>query len=65
MPAVGVELTATEPSQVPWYQSRRLSSVDDLDEPSGRAALVYVLAGSDGAFGVKATAESLLPSSVP
>lgn len=65
VPAVGVELTATEPSQVPWYQSRRLSSVDDLDTPPGRAALVYVLAGSDGAFGVKATAESLLPSSVP
>jgi hypothetical protein len=65
VPAVGVELTATEPSQIPWYQSRHLSSVDDLDTPPGRAALVYALAGSHGAFGVKATAESLLPSSVP
>ena len=39
VPTVGVELTNTEPSQVPWYESKNLSSVDDLDEPSGQAAL--------------------------
>ena len=62
MPAVGVELTSTEPSQVPWYKSRDISSVDDLDAPAGQAALVYALAGAHGAFGVKSTADSLLPS---
>jgi Copper transport outer membrane protein, MctB len=65
MPTVGVELTSTEPSQVPWYQSKNLSSVDDLDEPAGQAALIYALAGAHGAFGVKPTADSLLPSAVP
>jgi len=65
IPTVGVELTGTQPSQVPWYESKRLSSVDDLDAPAGQAALVYALAGAHGAFGVKPTADSLLPSAVP
>jgi Copper transport outer membrane protein, MctB len=62
--AVGAELTSTEPSQVPWYQSHGLSSVDDIDTTAGRAALVYALNGSHGAYGVKPTANSLLPSAV-
>ncbi len=65
VPAVGVELTSTEPSQIPWYKSKNMSSVDDLDAPAGQAALAYALAGAHGAFGVKPTADSLLPSAVP
>jgi Copper transport outer membrane protein, MctB len=62
VPAVGAELKSTEPSQVPWYKSRGISSVDDLDASAGQAALIYALSGDRGAFGVKATADSLLPS---
>jgi hypothetical protein len=58
---VGVELTGTESSQVPWYKGRGISSVDDLDALAGQAALVYALAGERGAFGSKSTADSLLP----
>jgi hypothetical protein len=65
VPVVGVELTKTEPSQVPWYESKNLASVDDLDTRAGQAALIYALAGAHGAFGVKPTADSLLPSAVP
>jgi hypothetical protein len=65
VPAVGVELTGTEPSQVPWYKSKGISSVDDLDRAAGNAALVYALSGDRGTFGVKATADSLLPSVTP
>jgi hypothetical protein len=61
-PAVGVELSGTEPSQVPWYKSHGISSVDDLDARAGQAALVYALSGDRGAFGVKSTADSLLPA---
>ncbi|MHB8240964.1 MAG: copper transporter [Solirubrobacteraceae bacterium] len=59
---VGVEITANEDSQVPWYKEKGLSSVDDLDALAGQAALDYTLAGDRGTFGVKATADSLLPS---
>jgi hypothetical protein len=62
VPAVGVELTGTQPSQIPWYKGKDISSVDDLDNLAGQAALDYALAGDRGAFGVKSTADSLLPS---
>jgi hypothetical protein len=62
VPAVGVELSNTEPSQISWFKGQGISSVDDLDTLAGQAALIYALTGSHGAFGVKSTADSLLPS---
>jgi hypothetical protein len=64
IPVVGVELSGTEPSQIPWYQGKDLASVDDLDMTAGQAALVYALTGSHGAYGTKSTADSLLPNVV-
>jgi hypothetical protein len=58
---VGVETTQTDPSQVSWYRSHDLASVDDVDQLPGRAALVFALAGADGAFGTKSSADALLP----
>ncbi len=60
-PTVGVERTATDPSQIPYYVNAGLSTVDDLDIPPGRIALVLALAGSRGNFGFKKTAEAPLP----
>jgi hypothetical protein len=57
IPVVGVETTDADPSQVEWFKSHELSSVDDLDDPIGRAALVFALAGQRGSFGVKPTAD--------
>jgi len=62
VPTVGVELTSTEPSQVPWYEGLDISSVDDLQTTAGQAALIYALTGSRGAYGTKSTADSLLPN---
>jgi hypothetical protein len=64
IPVVGVELSSSEPSQIPWYQGKDLASVDDLDKTAGQAALVYALTGSHGAYGTKSTADSLLPNVV-
>jgi hypothetical protein len=61
VPAVGVELTSTEPSQIPWYKAENMASVDDLDALAGQAALAFALAGDHGTYGVKSTAGSLLP----
>jgi hypothetical protein len=57
VPVVGVETTDAETSQVEWFKGHELSSVDDLDDPIGRAAVVFSLAGERGSFGVKATAD--------
>lgn len=54
---VGVETTDAKPSQIEWFKQHELSSVDDLDDPIGRAALVFALAGQRGSFGVKPTAD--------
>jgi hypothetical protein len=62
VPTVGVELSSTTPSEIPWYKGKDLSSVDDLDALAGQTALVYALAGDRGTFGSKSTADSLLPT---
>jgi hypothetical protein len=58
---VGIEERNSDPSYVGWYRERDLSSVDNVDESAGRAALVFVLGGSDGAFGRRSSAQALLP----
>jgi hypothetical protein len=61
VPAVGVESTSTEPSSISFFQSNDLSSVDDIDTTAGQLALVVALAGEEGSFGVKSSADRLLP----
>lgn len=61
---VGVEMSSTEPSQIPWYKGQKLASVDDLDKLSGQAALALALAGAHGSWGMKSTADGPLPQPV-
>src|ERR1700742_4788943 len=61
VPVVGVETTSTEPSSISFFQSNELSSVDDVDTTAGEVALVYALLGQQGSFGVKGSADRLLP----
>jgi hypothetical protein len=61
VPVVGVEQTDTDPSQIPDYVNAGLSTVDNLDIPQGRIALVLTLTGRRGNFGFKQTAEGPLP----
>lgn len=60
-PAVGVETSDAEASSVSFYQGNNLSSVDDIDLTAGRLATVYALLGAEGSFGVKGSADRLLP----
>ena len=61
VPAVGVESTSTEPSSISFFQSNDLSTVDDIDNTAGEVALVAALGGAEGSFGVKSSADRLLP----
>jgi Copper transport outer membrane protein, MctB len=60
-PAVGVESSTAETSSVSFYRSNDLSSVDDIDLVAGRLATVFALLGAEGSFGVKGSADRLLP----
>ncbi|MBS1887908.1 MAG: copper transporter [Actinobacteria bacterium] len=61
VPVVGVEATGTEPSSIGFFQSNNLSSVDDINTTAGAVAMVAALGGAEGSFGVKSSADRLLP----
>lgn len=62
---VGIEASDTDPSQIPFYGRRDLATVDSADLAGGRAALVLALAGAQGSFGFKESAEDVLPDPPP
>jgi hypothetical protein len=59
--AVGVEGSETDPSSITFFSSHDLATVDDVDDVAGKVALVFALLGAEGNFGVKDTADRLLP----
>lgn len=60
-PAVGIETTTAEPSSISFFQANDLSSVDDVDLTAGQLAMVFSMLGAEGSFGVKGSADRLLP----
>ncbi len=60
-PAVGVESSKAERSSVSFFNGNDLASVDDVDLVAGRLATVFALLGAEGSFGVKESADQLLP----
>lgn len=60
-PVIGVETSKAEPSSVAFFQGNALSSVDDIDMVAGRVAMVFAMLGAEGTFGVKGSADRLLP----
>jgi len=66
-PAVGVELGGARPSAVPAFRRGGLSTVDSVETPAGRLALVLLLGGSQpGDYGVESTArDGILPPVTP
>lgn len=62
----GLNVAATEPSTVPFssmelYQTKEIATVDNVETPIGQIALIYALEGIPGHYGVKSTANSILP----
>jgi hypothetical protein len=61
VPTIGVESTTTEPSSISFFQSNGLSTVDDIDNTAGQLAMILAMRGAEGSFGVKSSADRLLP----
>lgn len=61
VPAVGVETSTDDTSSISFFQSNGMASVDDIDLTAGQLAMVLTLLGADGSFGVKGSADQLLP----
>ncbi|HWG55300.1 MAG TPA: copper transporter [Gaiellaceae bacterium] len=62
-PVVGVEGSRADDSAIPIFQRHRMSTVDGVDTPVGRLALVLLLGGgARGDYGVRDTADDgILP----
>jgi Copper transport outer membrane protein, MctB len=60
-PAVGIETSEAEVSSISFFQANDLTSVDDVDLPAGKLALVFGMLGAKGSFGFKGSADRLLP----
>lgn len=58
---IGAEMRDTRPSFIPVFMKLGLSTVDDVDLLSGQAALVLLLDGAEGNYGIKETAQGVLP----
>lgn len=60
-PAVGVQMTNSEPSAIQSFRRRDLSTVDDLNLQLGRMALALLLAGGEeGEYGIRGK-DGILP----
>jgi hypothetical protein len=62
---VAVEDGKTTPSTIPSFEKRGLSTVDDVGQRVGRFALVLLLNGATGNYGVKDSAKDVLPPVEP
>jgi hypothetical protein len=58
---VAVERSDVAESAIPFFSPFDVATVDSVDLTSGRVALVFTLLGAEGSFGIKGTANALLP----
>jgi hypothetical protein len=67
VPAVGVDVRGTRRGPLPTFRRRGLSTVEAVDEASGRVALVFLLAGArPGSYGIGPDAsDGVLPDAPP
>lgn len=62
---VGVEIVGNSPSSIKWYNSLGLSSVDNIEQYAGHYSFVMLLDGAKGDYGVKETADAVVPPVAP
>lgn len=62
---VGAERGDADESSIDVLSGYGLATVDNIDELTGRVALVLAIDGSEGSFGTKDSADRLLPDLIP
>ena len=62
---IGCEARGATLSCIPIYKAQGIPTVDHVDTLAGRLSVVFALGGADGNFGVKETADRLLPELQP
>lgn len=62
IPIIGIEKENVNFSYIDKYKNNRISSVDNVDTIIGKVALILAMDGRPGNYGVKSSAESLVPN---
>lgn len=62
MRVVGSEPLDAVTSYISAYHRKAIPTVDNVDRPMGQVALVYAMAGEDGNFGLKRSADRIVPA---
>lgn len=58
---IGVENSDVANSYMDYYKSQKISTIDNVDTIIGQTSLVLVMTGKEGNFGIKKSAQSLMP----
>lgn len=61
MTLVGAEPLNVATSYISAYHRKAIPTVDNVDQPMGQVALVYAMTGETGNFGVKRSADRVVP----
>lgn len=61
---VGAEPAIAVTSYIPMYHRKSIPTVDNVDQPMGQVALVYAVAGENANFGVKPSADRVVPTTL-
>jgi hypothetical protein len=59
--SVSVETSTAANSSIDFFRDRDVATVDNVDQVAGRVAMVFALLGANGDFGIKGSADRLLP----
>lgn len=62
IPLIGIEKIKASYSYMENYKSFRISTIDNIDTIMGKVSLILAMEGRPGHYGVKHTAEELLPN---
>jgi hypothetical protein len=61
IPVIGVEDSGSVKSYIPYYKNMKISTVDNIDSLIGQYSMVMIMLGNNGHFGIKETADALIP----
>lgn len=61
IPIIGIEKSNVNYSYISKYKDFDISTVDNIDMVTGKVAMILAMKGNPGNYGVKATADSVIP----
>ena len=61
VPVVGAEDSNVVNSYIEYYKKEKISTVDNIDNVIGQTSIILIIEGREGNYGIKKSAESLMP----